>query len=145
MVEDRPPAPIFADAIDDSGSLGGLYTALLVSPGDGTIVLAGDMPWVEASLFEELLRRRHGADAVVPESDDGLHPLCAWYGRSLALDFKGRIDRGELRIRDALAGVRMQAFRPADSAAFDPDGTMLMNVNTTADYERACQAARQRA
>jgi molybdopterin-guanine dinucleotide biosynthesis protein A len=145
MVEERPPAPVFADAIEDAGSLGGVYTALLVSPADGAIVLAGDMPFVDTPLIEELIRRRDDADAVVPTTDAGSHPLCAWYRRSLALGFKARIDRGELRIRDAIAGVRLHSFGSADTAALDADGTMLMNVNTIADYERACQAARHRA
>jgi molybdopterin-guanine dinucleotide biosynthesis protein A len=144
-VDEPPPAPVFADAIDDAGSLGGIYTALLVAPADGTMVLAGDMPFVEAPLIAELMQRRHDADAVVPTTDAGSHPLCGWYRRSLALGFKARIDRGELRIRDAVAGVRLQSFGPADTTALDADGTMLMNVNTIADYERACQAARHRA
>jgi molybdopterin-guanine dinucleotide biosynthesis protein A len=145
MVEDRPPAPVFADAIDAAGSLGGIYTALLVAATDGAIVLAGDMPFVDATLLEELVRRRTDVDAVVPTTDAGSHPLCAWYRRSLAFGFKARIDRGELRIRDALAGVRMHSFDLGGTAALDADGTMLMNVNTFADYERACQAARHRA
>jgi molybdopterin-guanine dinucleotide biosynthesis protein A len=143
-VEERPPVPVFADAIDDSGSLGGIYTALLVSLGDGAVVLAGDMPFVEAPLIEELLRRRDQVDAVVPRTDRGLHPLCAWYKRSLAQAFKTRIDRQELRVRDAVSAVRLQSIDAADTTALDPDGTMLMNVNTIADYERACQVARHR-
>jgi hypothetical protein len=50
-----------------------------------------------------------------------------------------------LRIRDAIADVRVHSFSSADTAALDADGTMLMNVNTLADYERACQTARHRA
>lgn len=145
IVEERPPAPVVADAIEDAGSLGGIYTALLVAPTDGALVLAGDMPFIETPLIEAIFQRRHDGDAVIPTTADGSHPLCAWYRRSLALGFKQRIDRGELKIRDAVAGVRMQAMGAADTRALDPDGTMLMNVNTFADYERACRAARDRA
>jgi len=145
IVEERPPLPVFADAIENSGSLGGVYTGLLVAPGTGTIVLAGDMPFVETPLFEELIRRRDEAEAVVPTTDQGLQPLCAWYNRSLACGFKTRIDRGELRVLDALAGVHLHSFAAADTTALDADGSMLMmNVNTIADYERACEAARHR-
>jgi molybdopterin-guanine dinucleotide biosynthesis protein A len=145
MIEEPRPAPVFADAIDDAGSLGGIYTALLLAPAEGAIVLAGDMPFVDAALIEQLLQRRDDADAVVPTSGAGSHPLCAWYRRSLAPGFKARIDRGELRIRDAVAAIRLHSFGWADTTALDADGTMLMNVNTIADYERACQAARHRA
>jgi molybdopterin-guanine dinucleotide biosynthesis protein A len=143
-VGERPPAPVIADAIEESGSLGGLYTALLVAQGSGTIVLAGDMPLVETPLVGELIRRRDRGDAVMAVSGDGLQPLCAWYSRSLARHFKSRIERGELRIRDAVADVHVHSFGAADTTALDPDGTMLMNVNSIADYERACEAARHR-
>jgi molybdopterin-guanine dinucleotide biosynthesis protein A len=144
IVEERPPAPIVFDAVEGAGSLGGLYTALLVAPETGTIVLAGDMPLLTAQLITELLRRRGQTDAVIAATRDGLHPLCGWYSRSVARVFKARIDRGELRIRDAVADIRTHRFDIDECPALDPDGTILMNVNTVADYERACAAARHR-
>jgi molybdopterin-guanine dinucleotide biosynthesis protein A len=142
--EERPPAPTVLDAVEGAGSLGGLYTALLVAQATGTIVLAGDMPLVTAPLITELLRRRDQVDAVIPATRDGLQPLGAWYGRSLARQFKARIDRGDLRIRDAVADVRVHRLNINEFPALDPNGTLLMNVNTIADYERACEAARHR-
>ena len=143
-VEERPPAPVVADALDHGGALGGLYTALLVALGDAALVVAGDMPFVAAPLLHRLSTVDPDADAVVPRTEDGLHPLCGWYRRELALGLKARVDRGALGVRDALAGLRVRELGSAEMAALDPDGTMLMNVNTLADYERACQAARDR-
>lgn len=144
IVEERPAVPMVVDAVEGAGSLGGLYTALLVAPATGTLVLAGDMPLVTAPLITEVVRRRNLADAVIPATRDGLQPLCGWYSRSLARAFKARIDCGKLRIRDAVADVHAHEFDIDEVPALDPDGTMLMNVNTTADYERACEAARHR-
>jgi GTP:adenosylcobinamide-phosphate guanylyltransferase len=64
--EVRPPVPVFADAMEDGGSLGALYTALLVTPEDRTIVLAADMPFVAAAAHRGIgaraaCRRRGGA------------------------------------------------------------------------------------
>jgi molybdopterin-guanine dinucleotide biosynthesis protein A len=142
MVEERPPAPVVADALEHAGALGGLYTALLVAPGDAALVLAGDMPFIAAALLHRLSTTDPEADAVVPRTEDGVHPLCGWYRRRVALRLKARVDRGALGVREALTGLRVRELGVAEMAALDPDGTMLMNVNTLADYERACDTAR---
>ena len=142
--DEAPRAPVVADAVDEAGALGALYTALLVAPTARAIVLAGDMPFVGASLIRALAALDAAADAVVARTADGVHPLCGCYRRSVAARLKARLDRGELAIRTALGDLRVRELGPAALSAIDPDGTMLMNVNTLADYERACQAARHR-
>jgi hypothetical protein len=49
---------------------------------------------------------------------------------------------GALGIRNALADGRVRELDARQLSVIDPDGTMLMNVNTLADYDRACRAAR---
>jgi molybdenum cofactor guanylyltransferase len=142
--EVRPPVPVFADAMEDGGSLGALYTALLVTPEDRTIVLAADMPFVAAALTAALARVPLAGDVAVPRTTAGLHPLCAVYRRSVASHLKRRIDRGALRVREALEELRVAKLEHAELARLDVDDTMLMNVNTPADYERACELARYR-
>lgn len=141
-VEERPPAPVVADAVADGGALGGLYTALLIGVGETTLVLAGDLPFVTALLLQRLAALGAEDEVVVPRTAAGLHPLCGCYRRSVALKLKQRLDEGALGIRDALAGLRVRELGSAELSALDPDGTMLMNVNTPADYERARHAAR---
>jgi molybdopterin-guanine dinucleotide biosynthesis protein A len=144
-VESRPPCPAVADAVDNAGALGAVYTALLIAPGDRTLVLAGDMPLVTAQLVRQVMDLGPEVDAVVPRTAAGLHPLCACYRRSIAPRLKARLDRGALRVRDALRDLRVRELGSAELGDLDPDSTMLMNVNTLADYERACATARGRA
>jgi molybdopterin-guanine dinucleotide biosynthesis protein A len=141
-VEDRPPAPVVADAVMGGGALGGLYTALLVATTDPVLVLAGDMPFISVALLHRLGSIDPDADAVLPRTEDGQHPLCGVYRRRLALRVKARLDRGALGVRDALVDCVVRELGPAEISALDPDGTMLMNVNTLADYHRACDTAR---
>ena len=144
-VEERRPRPVVADAVENAGPLSGLYTALLVAPGDRTMVLAGDMPLVTAKFVQALMAVGPDEDAVVPRTGDGVHPLCGCYRRSAAARVKARLDRGALSVRDALQDLRVREIGPDEVAGFDPDGTMLMNVNTLADYERARASGRQSA
>ena len=136
-VEERPPKPVIADAVEHAGPLGAVYTALLVAPENRTLVLAGDMPLVTPALVDALFTLGPGEEAVVPRTSDGLHPLCACYRRSAALRIKARLDRGELSVRAALRDLRVREIAPEEMAVLDPDGMTLMNVNTLADYERA--------
>lgn len=143
--DDTPPRPVFADAVEDRGALGALYTALLVAATPETVVLAGDMPLVAPALVTALMALGPEEDAVMPRSADGLHPLCGCYRRSAALRLKARLDRGALSVRDAVGDLRVRELGPPELAAIDPNSTMLMNVNTRADYARACAIARGRA
>jgi molybdopterin-guanine dinucleotide biosynthesis protein A len=144
-VEERPPKPVVADAVENAGPLAALYTALLVAPADRTVVLAGDMPLVTPNLVNALFTLGPDEEAVVPRTADGVHPLCGCYRRSAAVRLKARLDRGALSVRDALQDLRVREIAPEDMAALDPDGMTLMNVNTLADYERARATGRKSA
>ena len=45
---------------------------------------------------------------------------------------------------DLLADVRVRELGPDEIATFDPDGLLLLNVNTADDLVRADRAARER-
>jgi hypothetical protein len=58
---------------------------------------------------------------------------------------KLQLDSGSLRVTDAVERMRVDELGAEDLASFDPDGILLMNLNTPGDYERACQLARHHA
>jgi molybdenum cofactor guanylyltransferase len=135
---------VVPDRLTRAGAAGGLYTALAQATAPHVIVLAGDLPFVSAAFLDHLVSLRHDADAVVPRDTGGWHPLCACYSRHLAAGLAQRIERGQLRIADALSDWHVRAVESEETARFDHDGALLMNVNTPDDYERACQVARVR-
>jgi molybdenum cofactor guanylyltransferase len=135
--------PVFADATDNAGALAGLYTALLVTTSDRTVVVAGDMPFVTDRLFRAIAGLGIEDDAVMPRTEEGRHPLCACYRRKVAPRLKAHLDVGQLTVRDAVAGLRVRELASSELEALDPGGTMLMNVNTLADYDLACRVAGQ--
>ena len=124
-------------SVAGAGALGGLYTALVEAPTEQVLVIACDMPFLTAPFLAHLAERGIGVDAALPRDERGRHPLCASYDRRIAAHLKTRIDRGELRVSDALTGLDVREINPDEVAPFDPDGRLLLNVNTPADYERA--------
>jgi molybdopterin-guanine dinucleotide biosynthesis protein A len=123
------------------GPLGGIYTALLEAPTDQVLIMACDMPFVTAPFLSRLMALGAGAEAAVPRDARGRHPLCASYTRRIADRLEERIDAGNLRILDALDALDVRDIGPDVLALFDPDGRLMMNINTPEDYARACAAA----
>jgi molybdopterin-guanine dinucleotide biosynthesis protein A len=126
---------VVPDAIPGAGTLGGIYTAIVESPCDRTIVVGCDMPFLSAALFRRMAAE--DADLVIPRSARGYEPLCAVYGRSCAAPIRARIDQGALQAAVLPGGMRVKELGPEELAAYDPDGLLFVNVNTPHDYERA--------
>jgi len=129
--------PVVCDRIRGAGSMGGLYTALVEAPTDQLVVMACDMPFLTAPFLIRLAALGAGADAAMPRDARGLHPLCAAWARRAAPHLRARIDDGRLRITDALEDLDVREMDQRELASFDPDGTLLLNVNTPHDYARA--------
>ena len=122
----------------DGGALGGLYTALETAVTDAVVVVAGDMPFLTARFVEALLEHLASHDGALPRTGAaGWHPLAAVYRRRVAPQLRDRLDRGERRVVDAVTTLDIAVLDDTVLARLDPDGTLLCNVNTPADVDRA--------
>lgn len=128
---------VVADRVPGAGALGGLYTALMEAPTEQVLVIACDMPFLNAPFLTYLVERGRDVDAAVPCDARGDHPLCASYAQRIADHLHRRITGGKLRVGEALMELEVRRVGPDELAPFDPDGRLLCNVNTLEDYERA--------
>jgi molybdopterin-guanine dinucleotide biosynthesis protein A len=135
--------PVLTDAVPGCGSLGGIATAV-EDAGGPVLILACDMPFVTAPFLARLIEAGREADIAIPRGLDGYQPLCANYAPSCAGPLRRRIEQGALKVVDLLADVRVRELGPDEIAPFDPDGLLLLNVNTADDLVRAQRAARER-
>ena len=135
--------PIWADLVPGAGPLGGIYTAL-VRAAARTLVVAGDMPFLTPAFLRHLDQVGQDADVTVARTADGFHPLCASYGEACVDVIRQRLERGALKVGDLLAQLRVREIGPDELRPFDPDGTLLFNVNTPEDYARGLQLAARR-
>jgi molybdopterin-guanine dinucleotide biosynthesis protein A len=113
-----------------AGALGALYTAIATSPTPYVLAIAGDLPFVSAPFLAALVARRGEAEAIVPRPGGRWQPLCGVYHRAVAPRLRNRIDRGQWR-----------AMTDAELTPFDPDGRLLLNVNTPEDLRVATRHA----
>jgi molybdopterin-guanine dinucleotide biosynthesis protein A len=126
---------VVRDEYPDHGALGGIYTAIVASPHERTLVVACDMPFLNPAFLTHLVGI--DADLVIPRTSRGYEPLCAIYSRACAAPIRDRLTRGELEASRLPDGVRVAEVGPETVAAYDPDGLLFVNVNTPHDYERA--------
>jgi molybdopterin-guanine dinucleotide biosynthesis protein A len=127
-------APTVPDAIAGAGPLGGLYTALLRASTPQVVVVACDMPHVDARFLGFLAQAGRDAEAAVPRTSDGWHPLCASYASACAARLRARLEAGQLKVADALTDLAVREIGPDELARFDP--RVLANINTEDDYRR---------
>ncbi len=124
-----------------AGALGALYTAVATSATPHVLVVAGDLPFLTGRFLGALVARRADADAIVPRPGGRWQPLCAVYHRDVAARLRVRIDRGQWRVTDALEDLTVHAVDDLELAPFDPDGRLLLNVNTPDDLRLATDHA----
>lgn len=86
------------DLVEGKGPLGGIYSALKNSRFERTIVLAGDLPCLDARILGELLKDVQ-AEVVVPRWRKGHNePLCALYSKKLLPHIVHMIESGDWKI-----------------------------------------------
>ncbi len=130
------PIPVFRDLVD-AGVLGGLYTGLKSIRSPKAFCAAADMPFLKVELVTYLVSLSDGYDVVVPKGPDGLHPLCAVYGKSCLKVMEGNIVRGEFKISSLFPFLKVRFCEPEEVAKFDPCFLSFFNVNTPEDLSKA--------
>lgn len=126
----RRGLPQIVDSYEAMGPAAGILSAQASHPGAAWLVLACDLPLLDAATLQQLIAARdlNGDATAFTSSHDGLpEPLCAiWEPSSHAL-LKSRLAAGSYCPRKALIQSRTRLL-PAPGAALD-------NVNTPEERE----------
>jgi molybdenum cofactor guanylyltransferase len=125
---------VIGDIVPGCGPLSGVHAALTEARGDAVFVVACDMPYLDAAFIVYLLGLTREADAVVPRTERGYHPLCAVYTRACLEPIARRLADRHLKMVDLLTGVRTRIVTPEELNRFGGERKLLANVNTPAEY-----------
>ncbi|MZP28879.1 NTP transferase domain-containing protein [Heliobacterium undosum] len=132
------------DIIPDQGPLSGIHAGLSASHCRNNIVVACDMPFVEAPLARALLELAPGYDVVVPQWRDYLQPLFAVYAKTCINPIEACL-RGNIRkIISFYPQVRVRYAGEALLSQWGDPERFFFNVNTPADLEAAQGVAEDR-
>ena len=126
--------PMVGDVFPDSGSLGGIYTAIYNSKYQDILVIACDMPFVKPNLLRYMLTLRaeaHGPyDVIVPRINkypEGLHAI---YSKQCLAPIKKSIAMNRLKVIGFYDEVRVRYLDETEYQDIDPKGLSFFNVNT---------------
>jgi molybdopterin-guanine dinucleotide biosynthesis protein A len=123
------------DRVPGCGPLGGLDAALAAARDDVVAIVACDMPFVTSAFLTRLVDLARDADAVVPRTERGYHPLCAAYTRACHPAVARRLADRRLTMSGLLEELRVRELTPGEIDAFGDRHRLLANVNTPADLE----------
>lgn len=122
------------DIYEDCGPLGGLHAALAVCENELLCVAACDMPKLEVSLYDYLLRfDKEEYDAIIPTIDGSMHPLAGVYKRRILNTVEEQLTRQEYAMKRLLSKLSVCYVEIGDSKKFAP---MVENINTMLEYQQ---------
>lgn len=129
---------VLADRFPGQGPLAGIHSALCHTETDWNLVLALDLPLVNAKLLAFILERCDRAEqAVAIRLGSHLQPLCAAYNRALLSQIEDHLNAGDLSIHRLLERASTRIIEEEELLAAGFRGEMLLNVNTPEDLKRA--------
>jgi molybdopterin-guanine dinucleotide biosynthesis protein A len=144
VARSRPVPPDLLDGLDarvvtdrrpDAGPLAGIEAGLLSAGAERVLVVAGDLPWIEAGLLRRLLEAleaAHAADAAAAVGPQGPEPLLAAYRRDAAVSATVRLlEGGERRARALLEVLTVVTVAGGESST--------RNVNEPSDLAGVAQ------
>jgi molybdopterin-guanine dinucleotide biosynthesis protein A len=122
--------PEIADLFTGAGPLGGVITALRSSEAEWNLIVACDMPGINASVLREMLDGAQAAepDCLLPVGPSGRpEPLCAvWHKRAEPILTRA-LETGVRKMTDAMEGLHVVRWPIAN-------GEVFRNVNTPDDW-----------
>lgn len=128
---------VATDIYPEWGALGGLHAALAACSREWAIVVACDLPFVTADLFNYLASLRENHEAVVPLQADGRpQPLSSLYRIEPCLQRATElIEAGKRRPLDLLELVNTRWVPFKELRNLDQAEKFFVNINTPEDYD----------
>lgn len=112
--------PVVPDNHAGLGPLGGIEAALKTSSAEWNLIVACDMPGLDATLLESLFSAAETFDCAVPQHPDGRQePLCAVYSKRCHPAIEAALAAGIRKVTDGLRyGLKVNYVLTDREAAF---------------------------
>lgn len=139
--------PMVGDVFPDSGSLGGIYTAVYNSKFQDVLIIACDMPFVKPDFLGYMLDLRAEEkgpyDVIVPRVDNYPEGLHAIYSKGCLAPIKKSIAMDRLKVISFYDEVCVRYLDEPEFQSFDPKGLSFFNVNTPEQLAEAQRLIQQ--
>jgi molybdenum cofactor guanylyltransferase len=117
------------------GPTGGLHAGVLAARGDLVLVVACDMPCINARVLGHLFSLMDDYDAVIPAwNPEMLEPLHAVYRRSALLAYLE--EPGHRSLREMVKAMKVRFVEIEELRQMDPELATFTNINKLEDLKR---------
>lgn len=137
----RSAYPLISDQLENSGPAAGILAAHLHTPNAAWLVVACDLPLLDADTLRLLIDGRDNsldATALAVSAAADPEPLCAIYEPATLAAFQAQATMGNLSPRAWLKHARVRIL-------VAPDPNALCNANTDAEFQRISEQLKERA
>ena len=125
------------DLVTGKGALGGIHSAVHHAVAPHCLVVACDMPFLNADVLRYLADQRAEYDVVVPNVNGRPQPLHAVYGKACLQPIARRLESDRLHVVGFYPDVRVREVTAGELADFDPEGLSFRNLNTPEEFADA--------
>jgi molybdopterin-guanine dinucleotide biosynthesis protein A len=136
VVQNKKLRVVF-DIYPDRGPLGGIYTGLFTSTTPYSLLVAGDMPFLNVELLRYMIQLSPEFDLVAPRKGKYFEPLHAVYSHVCLKPIEDMLKQGELKIDKLFDRVKIRYIDSKEIDRFDPQRVSFFNINTEADLKKA--------
>lgn len=127
-----------SDIYKNCGPLGGIHAALKAASYEFVFVVACDMPLIEPSFVEHILKSGdQNSDIVIPRINDYYEPLHALYSKKCLPAIESCLERGELKAASIWPYVRVKFIEQEEISQFADPLKAFFNINTPGDLNKA--------
>ncbi len=136
------PCRMVSDIYSGGGSLAGIHSGLMHCATPYIFVVACDMPHLNEILIRRLVSmagREEETDVVIPESEGGLEPLHAVYGKGCLPIMEENLSQARRKIVACLDRLKVTYVSKQEIARIDPAFLSFRNINTPEEYFRIRQ------
>lgn len=125
-------------------SLTGLHAGLFYASNPYVFFSASDTPFLKGKLVKILLDNiDNHTDVIIPETSNGLEPLCAIYSRRCFQSIEHHLLKKDFKIRNFFKKIRMKTVPETQLRQQDPNLLSFFNINTPEDLKIADQILKE--
>ena len=129
---------ITTDIYPARSSLTGIHAGLFTAVHPHIFVTACDTPFLKPEIVKTVLDKIEDRfDVIIPETSNGIEPLCAAYGKQCLKPMERHLSRGDFKIRRMFNKLRVRTVSEKMLMAKDPELISFFNINTPEDLIRA--------
>jgi molybdenum cofactor guanylyltransferase len=125
-------------------SLTGIHAGLFYASNPYVFFSASDTPFLKGRLVRTLLDKiDNHTDVIIPETSNGLEPLCAIYSRRCFQSIEHHLLKKDFKIKHFFKKVRIKTVPENQLRQQDPNLLSFFNINTPDDLKKAGQILKE--